>query len=82
LPAELKPYAAVVLDPPFAGASEQVPLLARARVPRVVYVSCNPTALARDARTLKQAGYRVLSAVPIDQFLWSPHLESVVAFAA
>jgi 23S rRNA (uracil1939-C5)-methyltransferase len=82
LPAELKPYAAVVLDPPFAGASEQVPLLARARVPRVVYVSCNPAALARDARTLKQAGYRVLSAVPIDQFLWSPHLESVVAFAA
>ena len=82
LPAELKPYAAVVLDPPFGGAPEQVPLLARARVPRVVYVSCNPAALARDAGTLRQAGYRVLSAVPVDQFLWSPHLESVVAFAA
>jgi 23S rRNA (uracil1939-C5)-methyltransferase len=81
LPAELKPYAAVVLDPPFAGAPEQVPLLARARVPRVVYVSCNPAALARDARSLKEAGYRVLSAVPVDQFLWSPHLESVVAFS-
>jgi 23S rRNA (uracil1939-C5)-methyltransferase len=80
LPAELKPYAAVVLDPPFAGAPEQVPLLARARVPRIVYVSCNPAALARDAKTLRQAGYRVLSAVPVDQFLWSPHLEAVVAF--
>lgn len=81
LAAELKPFAAVVLDPPFAGAPEQVPLLARARVPRVVYVSCNPAALARDARTLKEAGYRVLSAVPVDQFLWSPHLEAVVAFS-
>ena len=81
LPAELKPYAALVLDPPFTGAPEQVPLLARARVPRVVYVSCNPAALARDARTMKDAGYRVLSAVPIDQFLWSPHLEAVVAFS-
>lgn len=81
LPAELKPFAAVVLDPPFGGAPEQVPLLARARVPRVVYVSCNPAALARDARTLKEAGYRALSAMPVDQFLWSPHLESVVVFA-
>ena len=82
LPAELKPYAAAMLDPPFGGAPEQIPLLARARVPRIVYVSCNPAALAQDAKTLKQAGYRVLSAVPVDQFLWSPHLESVVAFAA
>lgn len=81
LPAELKPYAAAVLDPPFAGAPEQVPLLARARVPRVVYVSCNPAALARDAKAFRGAGYRVLSAVPVDQFLWSPHLESVVAFS-
>jgi 23S rRNA (uracil1939-C5)-methyltransferase len=82
LPAELKPYAAVVLDPPFGGAPEQAPLLARARVPRVVYVSCNPAALARDAKAFREAGYSVVSAVPVDQFLWSPHLESVVAFAA
>lgn len=81
LPAELKPYAAVVLDPPFGGAPEQVPLLARARVPRIIYVSCNPAALARDAGTLREAGYRVLSAMPVDQFLWSPHLESVVVFS-
>ncbi len=81
LPAELKPFAAVVLDPPFGGAPEQVPLLARARVRRVVYVSCNPAALARDAKALQAAGYRVMSAVPVDQFLWSPHLEAVVAFA-
>lgn len=81
-PAELKAYSAVVLDPPFGGAPEQVPLLARARVPRVVYVSCNPAALARDGKALREAGYSVVSATPVDQFLWSPHLESVVAFAA
>lgn len=81
LPAELKPFAAVVLDPPFAGAAEQLALLARARVPRVVYVSCNPAALARDARALHAAGYRLLAATPVDQFLWSPHLEAVAAFA-
>ena len=72
----------MVLDPPFNGAPEQMAPLARARVPRIIYVSCNPAALARDAKALKDAGcYRVLSAAPVDQFLWSPHLESVVAFS-
>lgn len=80
-PQELAPFAAVVLDPPFAGAAEQVAQLARSAVPRIVYVSCNPGALARDARTLLAAGWRVLAATPVDQFLWSPHLESVVVFA-
>lgn len=78
---ELKGVAAVVLDPPFSGAATQVALLARARVPRVIYVSCNLAALARDAAALCAAGYRVVAATPVDQFLWSPHLESVVAFA-
>lgn len=81
LPKEAATYPVVVLDPPFAGAAEQVALLARARVPRIIHVSCNPAALARDAAPLAAAGYRVVSAVPVDQFLWSPHLESVTAFA-
>jgi 23S rRNA (uracil1939-C5)-methyltransferase len=55
--------------------------LARSTVRRVVYVSCNPAALARDAATLRRAGYGVLAATPVDQFLWSAHLESVVVFA-
>ena len=78
---ELRDYAVVVLDPPFAGAAEQVTLLARAAVPRIVYVSCNLAALQRDAAILAQAGYRELAAVPVDQFLWSQHLEAVVTFA-
>lgn len=81
LPAELKPYAAVVLDPPFGGAAPQVAQIAASAVRRVIYVSCNPAALGRDAAALRAAGFGVASAVPVDQFLWSPHVESVVAFA-
>jgi 23S rRNA (uracil1939-C5)-methyltransferase len=47
----------------------------------VIYVSCHPAALARDAAVLQAAGYRLLSAAPIDQFLWSARLESVCVFA-
>jgi len=46
-------------------------------VRHVVYVSCAPASLARDASTLNDAGFRMLGATPIDQFLWSPHLETV-----
>jgi 23S rRNA (uracil1939-C5)-methyltransferase len=81
LPPELKPFAVVVLDPPFAGAPEQVAQIARSVVRHVVYVSCNPVALARDAAVLKGAGFGVTAATPIDQFRWSTHLESVVAFS-
>ncbi len=78
---ELGRFTAVVLDPPFAGAAAQVVQIALAKVPVVIYVSCNPATLSRDARTLRQAGYRLASAVPIDQFLWSDRLESVVTFS-
>ena len=80
LPAELKHFAAVVLDPPFAGAAEQVAQIARSTLARVIYVSCSPAALGRDAAVLRGAGFDVLAATPVDQFLWSPHLESVVVF--
>ena len=78
--AELAPFAAVVLDPPFAGAAEQAALLARSAVPLVVYVSCNPAALSRDARGFAQAGWQVAAATPIDQFVHSAQVEAVVAF--
>ncbi len=77
-PAELAAYAAVVLDPPYAGAAEQSALLARSAVRRAILVSCNPAALARDAAPFARSGWRVLAATPVDQFLWSPHLEAVV----
>lgn len=80
-PAELAGFAAVVLDPPHAGAPEQAALLARAKPPVVVYVSCNPAALARDGRAFAAAGWRVAAATPIDQFVHSAQMEAVVAFA-
>jgi 23S rRNA (uracil1939-C5)-methyltransferase len=81
LPAELKAFDLVVLDPPYAGAAEQVAQIARSTLRHVVYVSCNPVALARDAAVLRGAGFAVRSATPVDQFRWSAHLESVVAFS-
>lgn len=78
--AELGAFAAVVLDPPHAGAAEQAALLARSQVPVVVYVSCNPVALWRDARAFAAAGWQVATATPIDQFVHSAQIEAVVAF--
>ena len=77
---ELAGFAAVVLDPPHAGAAAQIPHIAAARVPTVIYVNCNPATLARDAKTLRAAGYTLAAATAIDQFLWSARLESVCAF--
>lgn len=79
-PSELSKFSAIVLDPPYAGAAVQISQIAEANVPMVLYVSCNPATLARDARTLRNAGYRLTSAQPIDQFLWSEELESVCSF--
>lgn len=78
--AELAGFAAVVLDPPFAGAAAQTAQIAAAKPLRVIYVSCNPAGLARDARMLHDAGYQLVRATPIDQFVWSARLESVSVF--
>jgi 23S rRNA (uracil1939-C5)-methyltransferase len=44
-------------------------------------VSCNPATFARDARTLIDAGFRLERVLPVDQFLWSPHIELVGVFS-
>jgi 23S rRNA (uracil1939-C5)-methyltransferase len=74
---ELKNYDALVFDPPRAGAEAQVKELARSGIKRVAAVSCNPLTLARDLRILVDGGYRITSVTPIDQFLWSTHVEAV-----
>jgi 23S rRNA (uracil1939-C5)-methyltransferase len=79
-PAELAAYDAVVLDPPRAGAEAQVRALARSRVPGIAYVSCDAASFARDAAILVQGGYRPGPVTPIDQFLWSSHIELVGGF--
>jgi 23S rRNA (uracil1939-C5)-methyltransferase len=74
---ELKVYDGLVFDPPRAGAEAQAKELARSAIRSVAAVSCNPATLARDLRILVDAGYRIRSVIPIDQFLWSAHVETV-----
>jgi 23S rRNA (uracil1939-C5)-methyltransferase len=69
------------LDPPRAGAMAQVAELARSNVRRVVYGSCDPGSFSRDARALQDGGYRLEKLLPIDQFLWSGHVELIALFA-
>ncbi|MEM8539659.1 MAG: RNA methyltransferase [Pseudomonadota bacterium] len=67
----------VVFDPPRAGAEMQSQQLAKSKVKRIAAVSCNPITLARDLRILIDGGYKLQSVTPLDQFLWSPHVEAV-----
>jgi 23S rRNA (uracil1939-C5)-methyltransferase len=75
LPDELAKYDAVVIDPPRAGAEAQTHEIAKAQVPTIAAVSCNPVTFARDAKSLIDAGYRLDWVQPVDQFRWSPHVE-------
>jgi 23S rRNA (uracil1939-C5)-methyltransferase len=77
---EMKRLDAVVFDPPRAGALEQAREIGASKVATAVGVSCNPASFARDARTLADAGFTLVSVQPIDQFLWSPHVELVGVF--
>ena len=77
LAAELKPFDCVVFDPPRQGAEAQARALAASAVPVVVAVSCNAATFARDARILADGGYRLTRVTPVDQFLYSPHVEIV-----
>ncbi|MBR0556736.1 class I SAM-dependent RNA methyltransferase [Ciceribacter sp. L1K23] len=74
---ELKAFDAVVFDPPRAGAEAQCKELARSSVKKIVAVSCNPLTLARDLSILAEGSYRIETVTPIDQFLWSSHVEVV-----
>jgi 23S rRNA (uracil1939-C5)-methyltransferase len=72
----------VVVDPPRAGlAGKALRRLGRVGAPRLVYVSCNPTTLAGDAKTLREEyGYELVRARPVDMFPHTPHVECVSLF--
>ena len=72
---EISRFDAILLDPPRAGAREQVAQIAQSTADRVAYVSCNPSSWARDARTLVQAGFKLEKLRPVGQFRWSTHVE-------
>jgi len=71
----------VVLDPPRAGARAQVGQLAASSVPRIAYVSCNPSTFASDARLLADGGYTLRWVRPVGQFRWSTHVELAACFS-
>ncbi|KRB40033.1 MAG: class I SAM-dependent RNA methyltransferase [Pseudomonadota bacterium] len=78
---EMKRIDTVVFDPPRAGAYEQCTEIARSKVARAIAVSCNPATFVRDARILIDAGFTLDKLLPVDQFLWSPHVELVGVFS-
>lgn len=80
LPDELARFNAAVIDPPRAGAEAQIAELAKAKVPVIAHVSCNPATFARDALVLLQNGYQFTRLDIVDQFRWSTHVELVGAF--
>ncbi|MGY9045609.1 hypothetical protein P775_02080 [Puniceibacterium antarcticum] len=81
LPEDLKTFDVAVIDPPRAGAQAQIEQIARARVPKVAYVSCNPVTFARDCATLVAAGYSLDWVQVVDQFRWSTHVEIVASLS-
>ena len=78
---ELKSFDGLCIDPPRAGAEPQIKEIAKASIRAIAYVSCNPTTLARDAAVLIKGGYILEKVTPIDQFVFSPHVEVVACFS-
>lgn len=75
------PVDVIVLDPPRTGAAEAVPGILKHRPAKVVYVSCDPSTLARDAEALVAGGYRVERASPVDVMPQTSHVEVVVVLS-
>lgn len=71
----LNQYDVVIMDPPRAGAAEQVKELSKSNVNRIIYVSCNPNTFIRDKQILEKGGYIMTVAIPVDQFVGSAHWE-------
>ncbi len=71
----------LLLDPPRSGAMEVIPVIAKLGFQRIVYVSCNPASLARDAGLLvNEHGYRLLQVGVMDMFPHTAHVESIAVF--
>lgn len=78
--ADLDAFDGILLDPPRAGARTQVEQIARSKMSRIVYISCNPSSWARDCIQLKEAGYTLAELRPVGQFRWSTHVELASLF--
>ena len=74
---ELKDVDLAVVDPPRAGAKEQVLQLAKTDIPKIIMVSCSPKTGARDIKILTESGWYLSEVIPVDQFTYSNHIEIV-----
>jgi 23S rRNA (uracil1939-C5)-methyltransferase len=79
-PGELKPFDAVLLDPPRADAEAQAKVLAKSNVKTIIMVACDVASFVRDAVILLRGGYKLKHVTPVDQFKWTAHLEMVGVF--
>ena len=81
MPDELARFDAAVIDPPRAGAAAQAEQLAVSTLGHVAWISCDPVTFARDAKTMLEAGWRMGPIYVVDQFRWTPHVETVTSFS-
>ncbi|WP_411956781.1 class I SAM-dependent RNA methyltransferase [Paracoccus homiensis] len=77
---ELAGFDAIVIDPPRSGAEAQTRQIAESVVPKIAFVACDPVNFAKDARILCDGGYQITRVYVVDQFRWSPHVETVTEF--
>lgn len=80
---DLKDFDRIILKQPRAGAKAQVEEISKLKnKPKIIMISCNPASFARDAKMLKEAGYKLQKSIAVDQFVYSPHLEIAASFIA
>ena len=77
---ELSKYDAIIVDPPRSGAKLQFLNIARSNVSTIISISCNVNTFVRDAKILIESNYELKWVQPIDQFLFSAHVELVAIF--
>ena len=77
---ELNRFDAIVIDPPRTGAEAQARQIASSSVETIAFVSCDPVTFSRDAQILADNGYQLTRLLVVDQFRWSPHVETVAEF--
>lgn len=80
LPHELNKYDVAIIDPPRAGAKHQMAEIINSDIKKLVMISCNPITFSRDVQDLAKAGFRMGAVTPVDQFLYSSHLEIISVF--
>lgn len=77
---DINNYDLVILDPPRSGASSQCLEIAKSKLSKIVYISCNADSFAKDSKVLSSGGYKISELHGVDQFIYSHHIEIVAIF--